>query len=70
MSPGDLRRAHQADLQLLSVVYFCRDDVAQKRAALALAEARLFDAEDAYAKSRAVVDAEAVPFAIELRKVG
>lgn len=67
MSPGDLKRAHQANLQLLSVVYFCREEVARKRVELARAEAQLFEAEDNYQRSHEAVEAEAVPYVVELR---
>lgn len=67
MSNGDLRRAHQADLQLLSVVYFCREEVARKRAELTRAEQQLFEAEDNYSRSHEAVESEAVPCVVELR---
>lgn len=62
MNPGDLKRAHQANLQLLSVLYYCREEVVRKRKELTESEARLIDAEEAYNRSRAEIDLEAMPF--------
>lgn len=67
MSAGELRRAHQEDLHLLSVVYHCRQEVARIRLELARAEEQLGEAEDNYQRVHEAVEAEAVPCVVELR---
>jgi hypothetical protein len=65
VTPGDLARRHAASVQLLAQVYFYRQSVAAKRAALANEEARLLETETAYEESKRTLDAAAVPYASE-----